>query len=398
MFGYLQRGTLLMAERRLSTNLHLLAVGLALIAGALLLDHWFLEAPPEIVTIDGKPVLKSPAKSFEAKLALLFLAELGVALVIAWVISVWIERQARERDNAEAEERRRLIAENVVLGVWGLQHKPAYVRTVLETNLQPTTVRDAVDMDFSVRRLTPQEVKRLGVEPDRFVVLRMMTSFRFLNLSSKTSALDVRYSVAIRGGKRLREFTRVESASLAGVQLTPSEITAAETIDPQRGMKRYCWPRTIPGGGTLPVTISCLTIKEASDSEVWGSYFPTVDGASFSLQVLPEMRFGVRPLLASPCNNVSFSQAEGVGVWKVEGSILPNDSIVFWWRLPEDDGDDEAEKNSAERVYLSETLPRAIAEAEGIQGGENDDAHESKGGWRQRLLTRALGVIRRHRE
>lgn len=63
----------------------------------------------------------------------------------------------------------------------------------------------------------------------------------------------------------------------------------AKERDNERGMK-------LRADETLPVIISVRCVKELSDNEVWGSFYPTVEGITLCLSVLNSMRFGVRPL------------------------------------------------------------------------------------------------------
>ncbi|KQT31889.1 hypothetical protein ASG29_08365 [Sphingomonas sp. Leaf412] len=319
-----------------------------------------------LVTVTTSATPNESLRYLAGKVISLFVAEFGVALLVAYFISVTIDvrvRQAelamRQREDREREERRvaeakeiedrrrteaeenerrqTQISQNVVQGVYGLQHTPAYVKAVIETSLRPDIVRDSADLEYTVRELTRDEVAVTGVDPQRFVVLEMLSSYRFRNVASSEKPVDVRYAVAVRHGKGARTFTAVKRTSIGGTDLTEDQIVAALTLDEHEHEKSYVWPRKIPGNGTLAVRITVFALKERSDNEVWGSFFPTVAGATLRLTVLPGMRFGVRPLTASP---MTCERREAtLGVWKCGGSILPNDSVVFWWRTPEDDAE-----------------------------------------------------------
>lgn len=333
-------------------NYYLLVIGVVLLLLAVGTEHFWVE---EVYQNDvhayvtesraaakagDRQIVLAPERTVWGRFAVLALGEFGVAFIVAFGVSAWIDRRARERDFIDAEERRRLIAEDVVLGVYGLQHKPSYVRKVIETALQPTVVRSYLDLSFTLRELTQEEVAHLGVEAGRFLVLHTVASYTFSNIASSPSKLDVRYSVSIRHAQKLKDFSCVKSMSINGVALD-NEAIKAGLCDEEGNEKQYAWPQEIGPNGTLSVVAEAISIKEMSDNEVWGSYYPTTDGLSLRYRVLAGMRFGVRSLAASPCNPGFVSNEECFGDWKVDGAILPLDSIVAWWRVPEDEGHEE---------------------------------------------------------
>lgn len=319
-----------------------------------------------LVTVTSSAQPADTLGQLAGKVISLFVAEFGVALLVAFFISATIDarvrqaelamrqreerereerrvaealeiEQRREREAIENERRQTLVSQNVVQGVYGLQHSPTYVKAVIETNLRPDVVRLSADLEYTVRDLTREEVARTGVEPARFVVLEMLSTYRFRNVSSSEKSVDVRYAVPVRHGRGARDFTGVRHLTIDGNELAQDEIDAGLQKGEHEHEKSYVWPRRIAGNGTLPVSITVYALKERSDNEVWGSFFPTVGGATLRLTVLPGMRFGVRPLTASP-TTLERKQTT-LGIWKCGGSILPNDSLVFWWRTPEDDAE-----------------------------------------------------------
>lgn len=103
--------------------------------------------------------------------------------------------------------------------------------------------------------------------------------------------------------------------------------------------KAYSWDRTIEPGAELPVVVEAVSLKEVSDTEVWGSYHATYEGMVMSIRcAVPEIaRFGIRNLTATPTTKVYENQGSNAE-WRIDGPILPNDSVVFWWRSAADDG------------------------------------------------------------
>ena len=119
---------------------------------------WIFFAGISLIAIVGavKPSLPDYAEgsqeAFWAKVLTLLVSELGVALIVAFVIAWGIDAQAkrremRDREVEKREERRRKIAEerdalereqrlvqDVFRGVLGIRHSSAYVWKVIETS------------------------------------------------------------------------------------------------------------------------------------------------------------------------------------------------------------------------------------------------------------------------
>ena len=290
-----------------------------------------------------KPIIEELPHAWHGPFELCFglAKELGFALLIAWGISNFIDRKARQRDEEAATETRGRIARDVIHAVFGLQHDAEYVRKVVEHALEPKVIRDRIDSEYTIEELTNSEVTTLDVEPGRFIKLTMVSTYTFRNVSSRDVDHVVKYGLAVRSGPKLREFARVVSGCIGGTDLTASELVHRPDDDgggdDGKGYKTYEWMRKIPAKGCLDVVIEAVSVKERSDNEVWASYFATVKSSDFKARVrIPNMIFDVRALTAT--TPTKLRKTHSGGDWKIEGPILPNESLVFWWRSREDDG------------------------------------------------------------
>ncbi len=86
------------------------------------------------------------------------------------------------------------------------------------------------------------------------------------------------------------------------------------------------------------MVVEAVSLKELSDTEVWGNIHATYDGMTATLRcAVPEIsRFGIRCNTATDEEEVYLNDGRD-GKWVIEGPILPNDSVVVWWRSTEDD-------------------------------------------------------------
>lgn len=309
-------------------NLWLLALGFVALATVVLVEH----------LSDG-----APSKVFSLYTAMSLGKEVGFALLIAWGVSAGIEKQARARDLENAEKTRGRIAQDVVHALYGLQHNNNYVRKVIERTLQPHVVRDRFECDYTLCPLSADEIASLGVDPTRFVKLTLLSRYTFMNVSTQAIEFDVRYALAARFGKALRDFATIKQVKIDGARLSEAEILAAQQTTEADAYKGYKWTRSIPGGGRLSVMIEAVSIKELSDNEIWGNYHATYRGMQLTVHVrVPGLKYGIRDLTSTKATQIYESET-GDACWTIDGPILPNESVTLWWRTPEDDGGSLAE-------------------------------------------------------
>lgn len=311
----------------------LLAVGFLTVATAAILEHPSVDK----ITPDVAATFHSVVFSWKALIGLL--KEIGFALIIAWAVSYGIERTAKKREHEAHEHARKQMASDVVHAVFGLLHSPSYVRTVVETTLQCRIVRLHYNVSYLIEPLSDKDVANLRVTPGRFVKLSQVSSYTFKNVSGAPIKHAVRYALPVRASPKLYEFAGITKIKIGDKTIAGPDVAKGLVSGREELFKAYSWDKTIEPGGELPVVVEAISLKELSDTEVWGSYHATYEGMVMSVRcAVPEIvRFGIRNLTASPTTKV-YENAGQNAEWKIEGSILPNDSVVFWWRSAEDDG------------------------------------------------------------
>jgi protein-S-isoprenylcysteine O-methyltransferase Ste14 len=339
---------------RLPANWGLSVWGLAFVIAAIL-----VETPAISDLLAQLAWTDAHSSVFNQKTLASLSKEVGFALLIAFFISTGIERQARERhERVEREAReseaeavsaaRAEIARDVFHGVFGLQHDRGYVNTVIEHILQRPVVRENYSVEMTVSRLTKAEMALLKVGPKQFVKVHSVCEYSFLNISTKEATFDVNFILPVRAGQRLRDFARVNTVRLDGIELPEAEITEAEQEPNGAPTKVYCWPRTLPKDGRISVLVSSTILKELSDNEVWRNMHPTIGGAEFKLRMeVPDMEVGIRNITAAKLIDRYAGLPGGESAWTIDGPILPNESIVLWWQTAADSGLDAAPQPSA---------------------------------------------------
>ena len=309
---------------------------------------------------------KATRYGYWAEVLTLFFAELGVALIVAYIIGWGIDEQAKrreqriqaakeeqerlrqalekqaeqareERERQETLEREKRMTQDVFRGVLGIQHSSEYVRKVIESTLDRKIIRRQVTLMYKLSRLTADDAAELGVaDPTKFMFLDQAFTFEFENLSSDKLPLPVKFALPARHGPKLRSASRVLSATIGG---KAQNVESALGGDLKGDAKVYTWPHEIGPHGKLTVAVTARVIKEDSDSEVWCSYFPCTEGMSLQVTAPDDLHVGMRNNTASQETLEMPASGNGMAVWKIDGPILPHNSVVFYWRTPEHDGD-----------------------------------------------------------
>jgi len=279
-------------------------------------------------------------------LAVLLLKELGVAFLVASIIGWAIEKQAKERDNQRAMQLREDVANDAVFALYGLRHRRDFIKAVVETNLEAKIVREDMKVAYSLRTLSREEAdvvspKKPADALERFVVLEMTSTYTFRNVAASGELAIIRYAIALRQGAGARQLTKAHYVCIDDKQLNDKEIEAGISAPENSDDLTYQWQRPLDPNGTVRVIISARCVKERSDNEVWGSFFPTMGNMDLSLTVLPGMRFGVRELSSASLSSKLSVPSDVSRSWTLTGPLLRHNSIVFWWRTPEDDAEED---------------------------------------------------------
>lgn len=324
-------------SERFRVNWLLLFVGVLLVAAAAVMEHPAVSeiSPPQVHVVD----VESLSLIFSWKSLISLLKELGFALIIAWAVSYLIEQHAKRREHEAHEAARKQMASDVVHAVFGLQHLPAYVRTVVETTLQCRVIRKHYSADYTIEHLSVDEAKRLGVKRGRFVKLTQISSYTFNNVSPAPVKHAIKYALPVRAGTKLHDFAGITKIRIDGKEFSGKALDKAVTSKKDGFYKSYQWDRTIDPDKEIEVVVEAVSLKELSDTEVWGNYHATYEGMVMTVRSeVPEIAtFGIRCLTATDSELVHETPGK-TAQWKIEGPILPNDSVVFWWRSAEDDG------------------------------------------------------------
>lgn len=286
---------------------------------------------------------------YTKKTVILLVAEIGYAFIIAWIVSASIEAAATAEHHKDVKAARELIANDVTHAIFGIRHEKNYVRAVIETCFEQPHFREDYDLAYRIESFPEKERYELNLESGRFVIMKTRMRYRVRNMSSGDEKFRIGYGLPTRSNT-LAELCRVTAVTVSGKSYTKAEIEATEVTHNGENVsandRAYEFFVDVAGAGSVDVLIESQTVKEMSDNDTFGFRFPTTN-ARLRMDVnVDGLIFGVTPRVAARLVEV-ISPANQSGEWKIDGPILPYNSVVFWWRTPKDDGQIVTEPNDA---------------------------------------------------
>lgn len=311
-------------------------IGAVFILLGIALEH------PMLLGHGSADAAESSSSIFIAKTIVLWASEIGYAFFIAGIVSWFIEASARQEQNDDFRSAREAISKDVFQGVFGIRHSKEYVRAVIGTCLESAMVREDYELTYEIDPFPPAEADRLGIEPDRFVLVRASIRYTARNLGPERAKFPTGYGIPVRSGG-LRDFSKMETLQIGPKIFTPQEIAALEVVPADgdtHGERTYDFPVELDPQASASVALTVSLVKELSDNDPFGFRRPTM-GCRITLSMgVPGLRFGATPRTSAKLVEVRSPVLGRTGEWRIEGPILPFDSVILWWRSPEDDGSD----------------------------------------------------------
>lgn len=260
------------------------------------------------------------------------ISELGFAFIIAWIVAMTIEWRFRVEAQAEIARERRAITDDVFRAIYQIRHSKTYVAAFIERVLESTLIRTNYYVSYRIDPFPAEEARECGIDKDRFVLLTLRSRYDARSASTSKKPYSIKFGVPARGGK-LAQLSKVTSCIVDGQRQDAKEVDMG---DPSNRFYEL-FAGDLNPSQSKSIEIDAKIVKELSDSEMFGFLDPTM-GMRIRVEVnVPNLRFGVRARTVSPIREYQ-KQDDHSGEWIIDGPIAPYNSVVLWWRTPEDDG------------------------------------------------------------
>jgi hypothetical protein len=260
------------------------------------------------------------------------LAELGFALLISFAIAITVERQARNRDSAAHEAMRKRIAQDVFQGVFS-EHLPRnYISAVIRQNLQTNIIRRDVRIIENMSLDNHERYNDVSDILNRTLRCEREIRFTLSNLSDREIMEIGRLFVPILDEGFIQD-TRLNSLVLDGYVIDKSLLDEYRQVDFEGGSVNYAWPIPIGPSRSVEIEIKTTHFKNSRDTEILSSLYPTLGLELIFRSSAPLTHLGFRARTAHEVSSAYSDAGKGIGTWRIEGPMLPNESITYWWAV-----------------------------------------------------------------
>jgi hypothetical protein len=303
------------------------------------------------------------------KVVVLLLKEVGVAFMVAAIIGWAIEKHAREREGQLHDEMRRNLVDDAIFAIYGFRHHREFINAVVETNLHTAVVREGMEMIYTLRDLTDTEVELLQASDaqdtrHRFVILEMQYKYRLKNVGPRKESICIPYSLPVRQGLGAQKIAEVSYLCIDDQPRPKTFIDGGISVKQDHDERSYKWEWSLDSNEHVSVDLHARCVKERSDNECWGCMFPTMGDVELELTVLEGLNFGVREISNADLLPVQRAPSSVSKSWIMRGSMLKHNSIVFWWRTPEDEGNEEPAPEKGVPAKAAAFSPNIVLEPE----------------------------------
>jgi hypothetical protein len=316
-----------------------IAVGILLFGAAILAFALSFEA----LALQGVPPVEHHPSSLIAEfvsphLWRRVLHEIGLAFVIASVVTFFIEYRSRREQNDLLGNAIQNIGHSVIEGVYKIRHDEDYIRTVVNSCLAIRHIRKDYRVNCDVYDFTNEECEKLGIIPGTLVKVVADLKYSSENIGNDYAVFQGKYYIPKRGGK-LEEFAQMTGLTVGDKTYEPNDVEIKED-DPNYISSDRSYVFDIPAHPQkpVPVHITSIFVKERSDSEIFAFLFPTIGSSIQFVFHVSGLRIGAKARIATDTPGDQ-TITEGRIEWSVGGPLLPNNYVTVWWRSAVDDGE-----------------------------------------------------------
>lgn len=260
------------------------------------------------------------------------LKSLGYSLVIAVILAATIDRRARRAEQEMHVAMRRDIAKDVFHGVFETNLPKSYVNAVISQNLNVNIIRHNLQII--------EDHNPLYLEHGLVLQCNRTVKFEIESVSTRDIIENLRYYFPILDNN-LRDRVKIHQLIVDGQVFRHSDIDDSRSVDLERGAVLYQWPIVLHPGQKIRIQFKSTHFKNLTDVETWATLYPTIGFELIVRSRLPLRILAINPRTAHKELHGQSTPEEGVGAWRIDGPILPNESVSYWWSHDENYGKDE---------------------------------------------------------
>jgi len=269
---------------------------------------------------------------FSAHSLILFSTELSFALIIALLISLGIDRQARNADNALYDNMRKIIAEDVFKGVFSQNLPQSYIAAVIDKNLKIRSIRSSMKAIENLREIDEDILDTASPLRQVFIQVDRVLEYTLENISGQDIIEEASFFGPVNHPE-LVSASKITKLVVDGREMSQAELRQRRQLTRNDTTVLYEWPISISKDGNARIVLEATLFKERRDSDYWSMNYPTL---RFELMMRSEMPLSKAGYLERTSASVTsdYVDAErGIISCIIEGPMLPNDSMAYWWSV-----------------------------------------------------------------
>lgn len=253
--------------------------------------------------------------------------EFGFAFLIAFVISMAIERAAHREFNDTINLRITELQHAVFKAIYFHEIEPKLIAEVEETIFRAPFMRHNHHQTYHLTLISAKDLDPNNPRLPDFQIMKcdMTMSYEVRNISREDQ--DFTLKIAVESTHPvLRDYVRIHKIKINGVD---AEIPKTSDSEGFRHFERII--KNIPPGGRVKITAAWQALKDPDDTEVWRSFYPS-DGMTLGVHFPEQVR--MRGAHALHRQEITSKEIEGSSYaeWSIDNAVLPHQGIVFWWR------------------------------------------------------------------
>lgn len=252
-----------------------------------------------------------------------FLRELGFAFIIAWALTMGIERTSRDRHNKHFQNQLDIIKRNVFEAVYCTRQDPSVVQMLETEILGHPFFRTQYEVEFVM--------DYIDMSGERVLRADIKVRYRMNNVTNKDQDAIFRAVIEKPYSKALADEAVMKSLTIDGKQLSAAEIKQSnDALADTPDFRRYSRPFLVKANSYSDVVAEYTVIKYCRDNMVWQVFDPC---DSFKLTVFHPIDLIIYGdvIHSFPGEKSGGGLNDKIFNLRISRPLFPNNGVQFWW-------------------------------------------------------------------
>lgn len=277
-------------------------------------------------------VFKSNESIWLNKVIPFLILELGIAIGIALIVILTLERTTRAREAAATRRAVDDIKENLFKAVYGRSIPNSIFAEVERCLLLTNVVRSNYEVTYHLEHLNASEIghdlKRKGHHFPDHILCKINSYYKLTNTTDMKIDQELCTFLELPPNPLLHEYICIEECYIGGVQQSQEAIKDCMSVNDDSDQAVHKTMVRLAPHESKIITTEMQIIKRNFDQEVWSSRLPS-EGITLNVICPGDLFVGASAShsqkLVGPINTGTSHK------WTMSHGIFPYQSIAFWW-------------------------------------------------------------------